>query len=41
MKIAIYGDSFGNTVLENIEDDNIDRGLAWVELLAKKYEVVN
>lgn len=41
MKIAIYGDSFGNTELKNIQGDNISRGFAWVELLAKKYDVVN
>lgn len=41
MKIAVYGDSFGNSMLENLDNDNVDRGLAWVELLEQKYEVVN
>lgn len=41
MKIAIYGDSFGNHCLEDFPGDNIDRGKAWVELLADKYQVTN
>lgn len=41
MKIAIYGDSYGNISLDNIPDDDIDRGPSWVELLAKDNEVTN
>ena len=35
MKIAIYGDSFGDFSLENIPGDDLDRGKAWVELFAE------
>lgn len=41
MKIAIYGDSFGDFCLENIPGDHLDRGKAWVELFAENYEVTN
>lgn len=41
MKIAIYGDSFGDFCLKNIEGDTIYRGPAWVELLAENHEVTN
>jgi len=43
MKIAIYGDSFGNSMIEtSIESKDQDtRGKAWVELLADNYDVTN
>lgn len=41
MKIAIYGDSFGNFCLNNIPGDTVDRGKAWVELLAENFDVTN
>jgi hypothetical protein len=41
MKIAVYGDSFGNCNLTNIPGDNIDRGKSWVEELEKIYTVTN
>ena len=41
MKIAIYGDSFGDFSLENIPGDDLDRGKAWVELFAENHEVTN
>jgi len=43
MKIAIYGDSFGNHCLENFPGDSRYRGLGWPEILnnQKDYEVTN
>lgn len=41
MKIAIYGDSYGSCYLSNIRGDEVDRGKAWVEILAERYQVVN
>lgn len=41
MKIAIYGDSYGNFCLKNVQGDSNDRGKAWVEILSEKYQVVN
>ena len=35
MKIAIYGDSFGDFCLENIPGDDLDRGKAWSIYLQK------
>lgn len=43
MKIAIYGDSFGSSMIESsVERKDCDtRGKAWVELLADNYNVTN
>ena len=43
MKIAIYGDSFGNSMIESLveQKDQDTRGKAWVELLAEDYYVTN
>lgn len=41
MKIAIYGDSYGNCFLTNFKGDEVDRGKAWVEILADRHQVKN
>jgi len=43
MKIAIYGDSFGNSMIDDLVEriDRDTRGKAWVELLADEYDVTN
>jgi len=41
MKIAVYGDSFGNLYSNNIPGDNLDRGKSWVDVLEKKYLITN
>ena len=43
MKIAIYGDSFGNSMINDTVEriDRNTRGKAWVELLADDYDVTN
>ena len=43
MKIAIYGDSFGNSLIEPLKEykECDTRGKAWVELFQDDYEVTN
>lgn len=41
MKIAIYGDSYGHSVEENVDGDLIDRGKSWPNYLAEKHTVTN
>ena len=43
MKIAIYGDSYGNSMITDTVEriDRNTRGKAWVELLADNYDVTN
>jgi hypothetical protein len=41
MKIAIYGDSYGNHWIDNLPNDTANRGSCWIELLSENHQVTN